>query len=767
MNTIMNMRRRNLRKGVAGRIRLSNMSRRHFLMGAAGTGGFVLGLTLFPIQKNPAAAAGGVFEPSVFLSIAKDGTTTIMCHRSEMGQGIRTGLPIVLADELEADLSRCVIVQAEGDAKYGDQYTDGSHSIVEFYDQMRELGAAGRQMLEQAAAQQWGVAQSECKAQNHKVVHQPTGKSLDFGDLAATAATLEVPAADTLRLKDSKDFRYVGKDTPIVDLKDINQGSATYTIDITMPGMKYASVERCPVTLGKVKSYDASEALKVPGVEAVVEIPPFSLPVVYNALGGIAVVASNTWAAMEGRKKLKITWDYGENAGYESRAYRKSLEESARNKGDVWREEGDVNAAFGSAHRILEAEYYSPLLVHVPMEPPGAVAHVQGDKCLVWSSTQDPQSARDVVAEAIGLDSANVESRMPLLGGAFGRKSKPDFAAEAAVCSKEVGAPVKVTWTREDDVRNGFYHSDCAQHVKAALDANGKVTAWEHRSAFPTINWLWDAAENRPGAWEIDFGLSDLPYDIPNISIEGCEAPVHVRVGWLRSVHNIFHAFAIGSFADEIAYARGRDPVDNLLDLIGPARIIDLSGNPEEYFNYMFGIDKYPIDTGRLIKVVKEAAKMSKWGRSLPSRHGLGIMAHRSFLTYVATVVEVAVADDGTISIPNVYMAVDCGLAVNTDRVRSQMEGATIYGMSAACYGEITAKAGRIQQHNFNDYHVVRMSDCPRDIHVHILQNLDAPPGGVGEPGVPPFAPALYNAVFAATGKRLRSLPLQNHDLSI
>ncbi len=754
-----------------------NVSRRDFLKGAAATGGFALGLRLIPTSKN-AARAGSEFAPNLFVSIDSDGTTTIISHRSEMGQGIRTGLPMVLADELEADMSRVVVVQAEGDAKYGGQYTDGSHSIVEFYDQMRELGASARTMLEQAAAQQWGVDPSECKAQNHRVVHVTRetrgegyvlveGRSADFGELAETAAGLPVPSADSLSLKKSRDFRYIGKDVPHVDLADISTGKAIFTSDITMPGMKYASVERCPVTLGKVKSYDASEALAVPGVERVVEIPAVSKPVVYNALGGLAVIASNSWAAQEGRKKLNIEWDLGENADYDSKSYRAALEETARNKGDVWRLDGDIDMAFKLAASTLEAEYYSPHFVHAPMEPPAAVANVEGGKCLVWSSTQDPQSTRSVVAEAIGMDEANIESRMPLLGGAFGRKSKPDFAAEAAICSKAIGAPVNVTWTREDDIRNGFYHSCCAQKVKAALDKNGKVTGWLHRTVFPPIEWLWTLDAQKPAGWEIDFGLADLPFNIPNICIESGDAPVHVRIGWLRSVQNIFHAFAVGSFADEIAYATGRDPVDNLLDLIGPRRHLNLSNNTEEYSNYGFARDKYPIDTGRLKDVVEVAAEKAQWGRPLPERHGLGIAAHRSFLTYVAQVVEVAVSEDGQISIPRVDIVVDCGLAVNTDRVRAQMEGAMIYGMSATCYGEITAQGGRIRQSNFNDYNVVRMGDSPREINVHILQKLDEPPGGVGEPGVPPFAPALCNAIYAATGKRIRSLPIQNHDLSI
>jgi isoquinoline 1-oxidoreductase subunit beta len=746
-----------------------NVSRRHFLKGAAGATGFVLAMKLAPTVRIPsaAAAAGAAdLDPSLFVSIDADGTVTIVAHRSEMGQGVRTGLPMVLADELEADWARVRVEQAEGDAKYGNQFTDGSRSIVQNYDRMRQFGASARQMLERAAASRWGVEPEACRAENHKVVHPPSGRSLDFGELAETAAELPVPQFEDLRLKDPKDFRYIGKDIPIVDLPDIVHGKALYTIDLTMPGMKYASVERCPVALGRVKSYDAAEALAVPSVEAVVEIPAPSKPVGYKALGGIAVVASNTWAAQQGRKKLRVEWDLGENAGYDSAEYRKALESTARQKGDVAREEGDVEAAFGSAASVIEAEYYAPHFVHAPMEPPGALARVEDGKVEVWSSTQDPQATRTTVAEALGIDEADIVSRVPLLGGAFGRKSKPDFAVEAALCSREVGAPVKVTWTREDDIRNGYYHSCCAQYLKAGLDQDGRPVAWLQRSVFPPIESIFTADAKKPASWELDFGLTDLPYAIPNVCLESGEAAAHVRIGWLRSVQNIFHAYAISSFADELAAAAGRDPVDYLLEVIGEPRHVDLiKGGVKEYFNYDGAIDAYPIDTGRLANVVRLAAEKAGWGRSLPERQALGIAAHRSFLTYVAEVVEVVVDQDGRVSIPRVVMAVDAGRVVNPDRVRAQMEGAVIYGMSAACCGEITAREGRIQQSNFDSYPVPRINDSPRVIEVHLVES-DAPPGGVGEPGVPPFAPALCNAIHAATGKRIRSLPITHHDLS-
>jgi isoquinoline 1-oxidoreductase beta subunit len=746
---------------------ITNCNRRSALKAIGAAGGLVLGTRLVPGTFKFASAAGETtLAPNVFVAIAKDGTVTLFAHRSEMGQGIRTGLSMILADELEADWKRVKVEQADGDAKYGDQYTDGSRSIVKNFQRMREFGAAARQLLEQAAAKQWGVDAADCKAQNHKVVHAASGKSLDYGELVEIAAGLPVPAPETLRLKDPKEFRYIGKEVPIVDLPNMMVGAAKYTIDISLPGMKYASVERCPVVLGKFTKYDAAETLKVPGVERVVEIPSPTKPVMFKPLGGIAVVATNSWAAMEGRRKLKVEWDLGENAGYDTASARKEMETTASKPGDRFRNSGDAEAALAAGGKTLEATYYTPHFAHAPMEPPGAVANVQGDKVEVWSSTQDGQAAQAVVAEALGIDKAKVISHVPLLGGAFGRKSKPDFAAEAALISREIGAPVKVTWMREDDIRHGYYHSSSVQYVKAAVDDRGKATAWLHRSVFPPITSIFKADAAKPDSWELDFGLSDLPYDIPNIALENGPAPAHVRIGWMRSVQNVFHAFAISSFADELAQAAGRDSVEHLLELIGPPRKVDLAAaGVKQYFNYDNSTEIYPIDTGRLANVIKLVAEKAGWGKQLPKGQGLGIAAHRAFLTYVATVVHVDVSKDGKVTIPRLDMAVDAGTVVNPDRVRAQMEGANIYAMSSARFGEITAKEGRIEQGNFDDYLVARIGDAPRETHVHLVEST-APPGGVGEPGVPPFAPALCNAIFAATGKRVRSLPISHHDLS-
>lgn len=753
-----------------------NASRREFLKGTAvATGGLVVGMSLDPIAKlnpfTPAQAAEGVptpgqgFNPNLFVTIGKDGTVTIISHRVEMGQGVRTSVPMILADELEADWGRVKIAQATGDKKFGNQYTDGSRSIRHNYQRMREFGATARTMLEKAASIQWKVPEGECKAQNHKVVHVPSGKSADYGELVETAMTLPVPDAKSVKLKDPKDFRYIGTPLTSVDFPDMTRGKAIYGIDVRVDGMKYASVEHCPVTYGKVKSFDASEAMKVPGVEKVIELAQTQPPIAFNTLGGIAVIGSNTWAVFEGRKKLKIDWDLGDNVVYNSEQFRKDMEATSRQDGKVVRSEGDIKKGMEGAAKVVEAQFYVPHFAHATMEPPAAVASVKGDKCEIWTSCQDPQAARATVAAAIGFKEDQVTSYTPLLGGAFGRKSKPDFGAEAALISKAIGAPVKVTWSREDDIQHGYYHSVSSQYVKAGLDKDNKVVAWQHRTVFPTI---WSTFEPDPQLAhkiELSLGFLELPYNVPNIQLENGKAKAHVRIGWLRSVCNIYHAFAQNTMANMLAETAGRDPLEFLVELIGPDRVLDMSKT--DYWNYDQTYEEYPIMTGRLTNVLKLAAEKIGYGKKLPKGEGIGLAVHRSFTTYVATGVHVQVAQDGKITIPHTVVVCDAGRVVNTDRVKSQMEGACIYGMTAGFYSEISAKGGIVQQSNYHDYRMVRMANAPRKIDVHIVENFQYPPGGVGEPGTPPFTPALTNAIFAATGKRITELPISKNGFSV
>jgi len=752
---------------------LANVSRRQFLQGVSALGGLVLAAG-FP---SPARAAdppkygadgmpnGWVDNPLVFVAIGEDGTVTIVCHRSEMGQGVRTGMPMIVADELEADWKRVRVVQATGDEKrYGNQDTDGSRSTRHFFDPMRRCGAAARSMLEAAAAERWKVPVTEVEAKNHEVVHRPTGRRAGYGSLAKAAAGQPVPARDTLRLKDPSKFRYIGKgNLKLVDGRDIVTGKAQYGIDTRLDGMLYAVVARPPVYGGKVASYDAAETLKVPGVVHVVEIESSPSPAQFNPLGGVAVVARNTWAAIQGRKALKVVWNDGPNASYDSVAFKATLEQAARKPGKVVRDNGNVDTAMAGAARRLDAEYYIPHLAHAPMEPPAATVRIASGKCEVWACVQSPQATRGLVAKRLSMSEDDVIVHVTLLGGGFGRKSKPDFAVEAAVVSKAMeGKPVKVTWTREDDLMHTYFHTVSVEHLEAGLDGQGKPVAWMHRSVAPTIFSTFVEGAKNEAALELGMGVINVPFAIPNIRIENPEATAHTRIGWFRSVSNIPHAFAVQSFVAELAAAAGRDPKDYLLEVIGPARRI----SPEtlaDTWNHGESPERYPVDTGRLRRVVETAAREAGWGRTMPKGRGLGIAAHYSFVSYVATVVEVAVDDKGVVTIPRVDIAIDCGATVNPDRVRAQMQGAAVMGVGIATLGEMSFKGGRAEQENFHAYELPRMAGAPREIRVHIIPgDYGQPMGGVGEPGVPPIPPALCNAIFAATGKRIRRLPIRD-----
>ena len=749
---------------------LLNVSRRGFLKGIASSGALVLAVRFVPEPlwaEQPASAAdaeGAVLHPSVFFGLDTDGTVYIVAHRSEMGTGIRTSLPLVVADELDADWKRVRVEQALGDPRYGSQDTDGSHSIRDFYDVMRDAGATGRMMLMQAAAQQWGVPVSECETDLHTVVHRTSGRKAGYGELASAAAKLPVPKKDDLRFKPKESYRYIGKGMPSFDLTNLCTGHATYGMDVRVDGMVYASIARPPVLGGKIKTYDDKQALLVKGVHQTVAIDTFTPPHAFQALGGVAVIADNTWSAMQGRKKLKIEWDNGKHAVYNSESFKKELEETARKPGKAERTVGDVDAEFAKGGKIVEASYYAPHLAHASMEPPVALADCRNGKVTVWTSTQNPQGVQETVGKALGIPKENVICHVPLLGGGFGRKSKPDVAAEAAILSKKVGSPVKVVWSREDDIKFDYYHAVSAMYMKAALDSRGKPTAWLQRSVFTPIGSTFDVNAQYGANFELGLGWTDMPFDIPNLRVENGPATAHVRIGWLRSVANIYHAFAVQSFANELAYAANREPLEYLLELIGPARSVDLKG--VDYPNYGASLDTYPVDTGRLRRVTEMAAEKAGWGKKKMAKGtGLGIAAHRSFLTYVATAVEVEVSDQGDIRIPQVDTVVDAGTVVNPAITRAQFEGAAVFGASLALMGEITVKDGVVEQSNFNDYPVARIYEAPYQTNVYIVES-SAPPAGVGEPGVPPFAPALCNAIFAATGKRIRELPITKTSLA-
>ena len=741
------------------------VNRRGFLKTIFSAGALILCARFLPGEALDALAAAEKWSPGVYLGIEPDGTVIIIAHRSEMGTGIRTALPMVAADELDADWKMVRIEQALGDARYGDQNTDGSKSIRDFYLPLRQAGATARLMLERAAAAKWGVPAAECRAQKHQVVYSGGGRTLGFGELATLAAKQPVPGNGELRFKTPSEFRYIGHGVPIVDMTDICTGKATYGIDARMPGMVYASIERSPVLGGTLKSYDDRETRKVKGVLRTVVIEAAKPPYGFQALGGIAVIADSSWAALQGRQKLKIVWEPGANAGYDSEVFKKSLLETVRQPQKVVRNLGDVEAAFAKGGTIHEAEYYVPHLAHATMEPPAAVAEYKNGKVTIWAATQNPQAVQETVAQAVGVAKQDVICHVTLLGGGFGRKSKADFVAEAAILSKKVGKPVRVTWSREDDIRHDYYHSVAAMYLKAATDAQGRPTAWLQRSAFPPIQSTFDVSERYAGDGELAQGWVDVPFDIPNMRAENGPAQNHVRIGWFRSVANIYHAFAVQSFIDELAAAAGRDRIEYFLDVLGRPRSIDFTAEGTKNANYGKPLDQYPWETGRLRRVVELAAEKSGWASRKPEKgRALGFAAHRSFLSYIAVVVDVRVDAQGRISIPRVDVAVDVGQVIHPERVRAQFEGAAVFGASLALMGEITAARGMIQHSNFDDYPVARIGEAPFETHVHIVPG-EGLPTGVGEPGVPPIAPAICNALFAITGKRIRQLPIRNSTL--
>jgi isoquinoline 1-oxidoreductase subunit beta len=742
---------------------IQNVSRRGFLQDVLSAGGLILGIDLSaavegaePTRDSPADRA--VFHPSVYVGLETDGTLYIVAHRSEMGNGSRTALPRVLADEMDADWSWVKILQAPGDLRYGSQDTDASQSIRMFFQVMREAGATARLMLIRAGANEWNVPVSECQSGLHAIMHSPTGRHKTYGELALAASRLPVPKKEELSLKARTAWRYIGKDASLYDLKDICTGAAMYGMDVRLGGMAYASVERPPVLGGKVKSYQDQEALRVPGVQETVLIEPFKPPHGHQPLGGVAVIANNTWSAFRGRERLHIVWEDGPNASYQSDQFKKELQETARQPAKVMRNEGDADAEFAKHVKTMDAAYYVPHLAHATMEPPVALADFRDGKVSAWVPTQNPQGVQEVIAHAVGISKENVTCHVTLLGGGFGRKSFADFAAEAAVLSKKVGKPVKVVWSREDDIKNDYYLPVAAIYLKAALDPKGKPAAWLQRSAFPPINSTFNS-ESRHGSWELNNNWIEVPFDIPHIRVENGAAQAHVRVGWLRSVASVYHTFAVQSFVGELAHNAGRDSLEYLLDLFGAPRVLNLN-----IPNYRPEPD-YPLDIGRLRRVTELAAERAGWGRrKLDKGCGLGIAAQRYAYTYVASVVEVQVNEDGNIGIPRVDTAVDAGTAVNPANIRAQLEGAAVFGTSIARSGSITATNGVIDQSNFNDYPVARIVDAPRQTNVYIV-DTNAPPAGVGEAGVSVIPPALCNAIFAATGKRIRELPLSKHRL--
>ncbi len=728
------------------------VTRRDFIktIGIA-SGGLLIGLNLSScsVKKHYAYESNAII-PNIWISLQTNGDTYLVVHRSEMGQGIRTSLAAVLADEMEADLSRVKIEQAIGDKKYGSQNTDGSRSVRDFIKTLRLAGATVRELLINAASKQLRVSKKYLYADSHFVYDNKSGKQIAYGDLVETAKTLNLPKNP--QIKATKDFKYIGTEIDNLDSELYVTGKAVYGNDCQLDGMVYASIQRTPIIGGKIKSVNKDKTLALKGVIDVIELEGTEGAPYFYSLAGVAVIAENSWVAEQGKRLLEIQWQHekdNDNVNYDSDSYRLKLEESVMSEGAEYRNDGDVYSVFDnkeSNDNVIEALYYTPHLAHAPMETPTALAVVKKDRCEVWTSVQTPQTAQSLVADELKLDPSKVIINVTFLGGGFGRKSKPDFVVEAVKLARILDKPVKVLWSREDEIRHGYYHSVTAQYHKASIDNDNNVKAWLHRSDFPPIAATFDSSARGPAAG-LKQAATNMPYAIENVRVEAGDAKAHVRIGWLRSVYNVFHGFSINSFVDELAHVRNIDPLQHQLDLIGSDRLLFEDSEPAFEFN-----------TARLKKVLSKAAQNANWGKTLPEGHGMGLAVHYSFYSYVAQVIEVSVINN-KLKVHEINSVIDCGLVVNKDAVTNQMEGAAIFGLSLSLFGEITAKEGKIQQSNFHDYPMLRMKDAPK-VNVEILVT-DNPSTGVGEPGVPPIAPALANALFAATGKRYRELPIK------
>lgn len=706
----------------------TTFNRRDFLRVVSGVGaGLVIGI------RWPAAAAdegtAATFAPNAFLRIGVDDAITVLVHKSEMGQGVYTSIPMLLAEELEVEPAKVRVEAAPAGAAYvnpalGQQATGGSSSIRTTFAQLRQAGASAREMLIAAAAQAWGVEKGKCRAESGTVKQVASGKSLRYGDLAAAAAKLPVPA--DVPLKESKDWKVIGRPVHRLDTPLKVDGSAVFGFDVKVDGMLTAMVARCPVFGGQVKKFDSSAAERVPGVRRVVQIS-----------SGVAVVAEGTWAAKKGRDALVIEWDEGPNAGLSSAAIRAAYAKAAEGPGDTARHDGDAVQALAAAAKTVEAIYEVPFLNHATMEPMNATAHVRADGCDIWAPTQGQTRAQTAAAKVTGLPAEKIRIHTTFLGGGFGRRFEVDFVVEAVEASRAVGAPVKVVWTREDDMQHGFYRPTTYNRLAAGLDADGVPVAWTHRIVAPSILAReFGAPPGGPDPMSIE-GAANIPYAMANVAVDCVNLDMGVPLGFWRSVGSSHNAFVTECFLDEVAAAGKQDPFELRRKL--------LANSP------------------RHKAALELAATKAGWGTPCAEGRSRGLAVAESFGSFVAQVAEVTVSEQGEVRVHRVVCAIDCGVVINPDTVEAQMQSGIVYGLTAALRGQITLDRGRVQQGNFDDYPLLRMDEMPV-VEVHIVPST-APPGGVGEPGTPPIAPAVANAIFAATGKRVRRLPISGNDL--
>jgi isoquinoline 1-oxidoreductase beta subunit len=704
-----------------------NERRRQFLkIGAVAGGGLLIGFHLpLASRAGEAEAAASGFAPNAWIRIDADDTVTLRVASSEMGQGVYTAIPMLLAEELECDWTRIKVEMAPADKAYtnpliGQQLTGGSTAVRAFWTPLRQAGATGRDLLMRAAAQTWKVKEDECRAENGVVVHKTSQRKARYGDLAALAATLPVPSE--VFLKEPAEFKLLGKFTPRLDTPRKINGSAVFGLDVKLPGLLTAVVARCPVFGGQLKKFDATKAKSIAGVRQVLAIQ-----------SGVAVVADNFWAAKQGRDALVLEWDDGPSAKQSSIGIRKQLEDALKKKTVSARHEGDTAKAFKAAAKRIEAVYEVPYLAHACMEPMNCTALVKPDSCELWVPTQGQTGAQLVASKITGLPPEKVKVNTTFLGGGFGRRSEQDFVAEAVQLAKATGAPVKLVWTREDDMQHDYYRPATLNRLSAALDKHGLPIAWQHDIAGASIfarvfpNSIKDGIDRTSVE-----GAANLPYAFPNLQVTWSMENGTVPVGFWRSVGSSQNAYVTECFLDELAAAARKDPYEFRRALLA----------------------KHP----RHLGVLDLAASKAGWGKPLPNGRRRGIAVAEAFGSYCAQVAEVSV-ERGQVRVQRVVCAIDCGMVVNPDTIVAQMESGIVYGLTAALKGEITIQDGRVEQSNFHDYPLLRLDEMP-EIEVHIVKSSEHP-GGVGEPGTPPIAPAVANAVFAATGKPVRKLPIR------
>jgi isoquinoline 1-oxidoreductase beta subunit len=744
----------------------ANTSRREFLKSSAAGGAGLLLAFYLPAIAAQADATEQTFKPTAYIFIEPHGDVRLVVTRSEMGQGVRTALAMILAEELDADWSRVKIEQGDCDPEYGDMTTGGSMSIRSSWDPLRKAGATARDMLLTAAADTWGVAKAECSVPGGSVVeHKKTGRKATYGQLALKASAVPVPKDGPL--KDPKDYRIVGTARPRVDGQHIVIGEAHYGIDTKVPGMLYAVVARPLVFGGKVKKFDATRALAVPGVRKVFEVPAVEMPPLFGEerkpdsghqhylWGGVAVVADSTWQAIAGRRALTIDWENGPGAEESTEKQRATLTELLKTPGKELKKIGDPDAAISSAAKTVEADYETPFLAHMTMEPVNCTASVHDDKCEVWAPTQNPNGMATALASVLNLPQSALTIHITLIGGGFGRRLCIDYGVEAALISRSAGVPVKVIWTRDDDIRHDYYRPISHHRLRAGVDAQGQVTSWLHHIAAPSTDSTFVGGEV-PDTGGTEIAGTGLPNGtVANYSLQQSFLHTAVPRGYWRAVDTNWNHFAVQSFIDEVAAATRQDPLALRRQLIATKQK-PAGGDDNE--------GETPVNVDRLLGVLNLVAEKADWGKPLPAGRGRGIAGLYGFGSYVAHVAEVTVATDGTLRVDRVVVAVDCGQVINPDLVAAQMEGGVVFGLTAALYDEITIQNGQVQQTNFDNYPMLRIAGMPK-VEVHLVPSHE-PPGGIGEPGVPSTAPAIANAIFAATGKRLRRLPFQTQELA-